>query len=105
MISELHRSAIALLTCIGMLAALSPACARCQQQQEQQQQQQQREASHSSGPATNPGQEKFRQNCSRCHEAPQTLSPQLARTVLRHMRVRASLSEQDERDILNFLNP
>lgn len=51
------------------------------------------------------GEKKFKQNCSRCHEAPQGFSPRISGTVLRHMRVRASLSEQDEREILRFLNP
>jgi mono/diheme cytochrome c family protein len=48
---------------------------------------------------------KFKQNCSRCHEAPQGFSSKISGTILRHMRVRASLSAQDERDILRFLNP
>lgn len=51
------------------------------------------------------GQIKFKQNCSRCHEAPQGFSSAISGTILRHMRVRASLSAQDERDILRFLNP
>jgi cytochrome c5 len=52
-----------------------------------------------------PGEQKFQANCSRCHNAPQQLSPRIVGTVTRHMRVRASLSEQDERDILRFLAP
>jgi cytochrome c5 len=51
------------------------------------------------------GQTKFNQNCSRCHEAPQSFSPRISGTILRHMRVRASLSAEDEREILRFLNP
>ena len=53
----------------------------------------------------NAGAAKFKQNCARCHQAPQGFSPRIAGTILRHMRVRASLSAQDERDILHFLNP
>jgi cytochrome c5 len=53
----------------------------------------------------NPGEKKFRQNCSRCHSAPEELSPRIAGTVLMHMRVRASLSAADERDILRYLAP
>jgi hypothetical protein len=53
----------------------------------------------------NAGAMKFKQNCARCHEAPQGFSPRIAGTILRHMRVRANLSAQDERDILHFLNP
>ena len=48
---------------------------------------------------------KFKQNCSRCHETPQGFSSKISGTILRHMRVRASLSAQDEREILRFLNP
>ena len=51
------------------------------------------------------GELKFKQNCSRCHEAPQGFSPRISGTILRHMRVRASLSEADEKEILRFLNP
>lgn len=51
------------------------------------------------------GEQKFKQNCSRCHTTPEGFSPRVSGTILRHMRVRASLSEQDERDILRFLNP
>jgi hypothetical protein len=60
----------------------------------------QRPASPESAGAT-----KFKENCSRCHEAPQGFSSRISGTILRHMRVRASLSAQDERDILHFLNP
>lgn len=51
------------------------------------------------------GQRKFDANCGRCHSAPEQLSPSLTGTVVRHMRVRASLSAQDEKDILKFLAP
>ncbi len=51
------------------------------------------------------GQRKFEANCSRCHSAPEQLRPSLTGTVVRHMRVRANLSAQDEKDILKFLAP
>jgi mono/diheme cytochrome c family protein len=51
------------------------------------------------------GERKFAQNCSRCHDAPQGFSPSISGTIVRHMRVRASLGKQDEEDILHFLNP
>lgn len=51
------------------------------------------------------GEKKFQQNCSRCHNAPESFSPRISGTILRHMRVRASLSKQDEEDIFRFLNP
>jgi cytochrome c5 len=51
------------------------------------------------------GERAFNANCFRCHQAPETLNPRITGTVVRHMRVRANLSAQDERDILHFLNP
>ena len=47
----------------------------------------------------------FQQNCSRCHNAPEGFSPRISGTVIRHMRVRASLSKHDEEQLLHFLNP
>jgi cytochrome c5 len=54
---------------------------------------------------SDPGERKFQANCSRCHSAPEQISPRIAGTVVRHMRVRASLSAEDEKDILRFLAP
>ena len=51
------------------------------------------------------GQRKFDGNCGRCHSFPQQLSPSITGTVVRHMRVRANLSAEDEKDILRFLAP
>lgn len=51
------------------------------------------------------GQRIFDQNCSRCHTAPDGFSPRISGTVVRHMRVRASLSQHDEQELLRFLNP
>jgi cytochrome c5 len=51
------------------------------------------------------GQRVFEQNCSRCHAAPDGFSAGISGTVVRHMRVRASLSRHDEQELLRFLNP
>lgn len=51
------------------------------------------------------GQVVFDQNCSRCHNAPRAFPPQISATIIRHMRVRASLSAADERALLRFMNP
>jgi cytochrome c5 len=51
------------------------------------------------------GQRIFEQNCSRCHNAPEGFSPNISGTIVRHMRVRASLSQHDEQELLRFLNP
>lgn len=51
------------------------------------------------------GERIFQQNCSRCHTAPEGFSPRISGTVLRHMRMRASLSQKEEQELLRFLNP
>ena len=51
------------------------------------------------------GEKRFQTNCGRCHNAPEDISPREARAVARHMRVRAMLSEEDEKLILRFLAP
>jgi hypothetical protein len=51
------------------------------------------------------GQRIFEQNCSRCHNAPEGFSPRISGTIVRHMRVRASLSKHDEEELLHFFNP
>jgi len=51
------------------------------------------------------GEKKFQQNCSRCHNAPEGFSSRISGTIIRHMRVRASLSQKDAEAILRFLNP
>jgi len=53
----------------------------------------------------NEGERVFQQNCSRCHAAPEGFSPRISGTIVRHMRVRASLSQHDEQALLRFLNP
>lgn len=60
---------------------------------------------HAKPTATNPGERVFQANCGRCHNPPEQLSPRITGTVLRHMRERALLSPQDERDLLKFLAP
>jgi cytochrome c5 len=52
-----------------------------------------------------PAERAFQAHCSRCHSAPETLSPGIAGTVVRHMRVRANLSAEEERLILRYFNP
>jgi cytochrome c5 len=50
------------------------------------------------------GQRVFQQNCSRCHNAPESFPPRITGTIVRHMRVRANLSRHQERALLEFLN-
>jgi mono/diheme cytochrome c family protein len=60
-----------------------------------------------SSPASQPdrGQQVFEQNCARCHNAPVGFSPRVAGTIARHMRVRASLSDEDYKALRRFLAP
>jgi cytochrome c5 len=51
------------------------------------------------------GERLFKANCGRCHRPPDQLSPKIAGSVLRHMRVRAMLSKEDEQQILKYLAP
>jgi cytochrome c5 len=51
------------------------------------------------------GQRVFQQNCSRCHASPEGFSPRISGTIVRHMRVRASLSQHEEEALLHFFNP
>ena len=51
------------------------------------------------------GQRAFEQNCSRCHSAPEGFSPRISGTIVRHMRVRASLSKREEQELRRFFNP
>jgi len=51
------------------------------------------------------GEKRFRTNCGRCHNPPETISPREARAVVRQMRVRAMLSAEDEKLILKYLAP
>lgn len=47
----------------------------------------------------------FGANCGRCHNPPQDLSPREATAVIRQMRVKAMLSNEQERALLKLLAP
>ena len=49
------------------------------------------------------GEKRFHANCGRCHAAPQKFPPRMMGTVLRHMRVRATITEEDQRLILLYM--
>jgi len=51
------------------------------------------------------GERRFEENCARCHHAPESISPREVKAVVRHMRVRANLTAEDERLILKYLAP
>jgi cytochrome c5 len=57
-----------------------------------------------SAQAEDEGQRVFEQNCSRCHATPEGFSPRISGTIVRHMRVRANLSQHDEQLLLKYFN-
>jgi cytochrome c5 len=49
------------------------------------------------------GEKRFRANCGRCHAAPHKFPPRMMATIVRHMRVRAMITDQDMRMILYYM--
>ncbi len=49
------------------------------------------------------GEQRFHANCGRCHATPQKFPPRMMATVLRHMRVRATVTAEDQRLILFYM--
>jgi mono/diheme cytochrome c family protein len=49
------------------------------------------------------GEKRFRTNCGRCHMAPPKFPPRAMATILRHMRVRALITDEDRRLILRYM--
>jgi mono/diheme cytochrome c family protein len=49
------------------------------------------------------GEKRFRANCGRCHQAPHKLAPRMMATIVRHMRVRATITDEDMRVILHYM--
>ncbi len=49
------------------------------------------------------GEKRFQANCSRCHQAPHKFPPRMVLTIERHMRVRATLTDEDMRLIVRYL--
>ena len=50
------------------------------------------------------GEQRYRTNCGRCHVAPRKFPPRMMATVLRHMRVRATITEEDMRLVLFYMS-
>jgi mono/diheme cytochrome c family protein len=49
------------------------------------------------------GEKRFRANCGRCHAAPQKFPPRMMATIVRHMRVRATITDDDMRLVLFYM--
>jgi cytochrome c5 len=49
------------------------------------------------------GEQRFRANCSRCHATPHKFPPRMMATIVRHMRVRATITDDDMRLVLFYM--
>ena len=96
-------------TAVAVLGMCIAGTAQTQQskpaQNNQQAAKQQSTATHPNNQKQSEGQTIFEQNCARCHTPPDGFSPRISGTIVRHMRVRASLSAHDEQELLRFFNP
>jgi cytochrome c5 len=50
------------------------------------------------------GEKRFRANCGRCHAAPEKFPPRMIATIIRHMRVRATITDEDMRLVLYYMS-
>jgi len=48
------------------------------------------------------GEKRYRTNCGRCHQAPHKFPPRAMAVAVRHMRVRAMLTEEDMKYVLYY---
>jgi mono/diheme cytochrome c family protein len=97
-----------MIACCGALGALLIAAAPLFAVQEQAHQKSAQGAvqhnSLSQSSSQEEGQRIFEQNCARCHNAPDGFSTRITGTIVRHMRVRANLSQHDEQVLLHYFN-
>jgi mono/diheme cytochrome c family protein len=49
------------------------------------------------------GEKRFHANCSRCHQYPHKFPPRMMATIVRHMRVRATITDEDMRLVLRYM--
>jgi cytochrome c5 len=49
------------------------------------------------------GEKRFHANCGRCHAAPHKFPPRMMATIVRHMRVRATITNEDMRLVLYYM--
>jgi cytochrome c5 len=49
------------------------------------------------------GEKRYRANCGRCHMAPHKFPPRMMATIVRHMRVRATITDEDMQYILRYM--
>jgi mono/diheme cytochrome c family protein len=58
---------------------------------------------HDAASARFEGEKRFRANCGRCHMAPHKFPPRMMATIVRHMRVRATITDEDMHFILQYM--
>ena len=49
------------------------------------------------------GEKRYRANCGRCHQPPLKFPPRAMTTTIRHMRVRALLTDEDVKYIVHYM--
>lgn len=49
------------------------------------------------------GERAYHANCGRCHMAPPKFAPRAMATIIRHMRVRATITDQEMKVILHYM--
>jgi cytochrome c5 len=49
------------------------------------------------------GEKRYRANCSRCHQPPHKFPPRAMAIAIRHMRVRAMLTDDDMKYVLYYM--
>jgi hypothetical protein len=49
------------------------------------------------------GEKRFQANCGRCHQSPHKFPPRMMATIVRHMRVRATITDEDMRLVLLYM--
>lgn len=49
------------------------------------------------------GEKRYRANCGRCHQPPHKFPPRAMAMAIRHMRVRAMLTEEDMKYVLFYM--
>ena len=58
---------------------------------------------HEAAAARAEGEKRYRANCGRCHMAPHKFPPRMMATIVRHMRVRATITDEDMHYILRYM--
>lgn len=71
--------------------------------QQKRQAQQARHTTKSEQSERTEGEQRFQENCGRCHQPPHKFSPRIMAAAIRHMRVRAMLTDEDMRLILKYM--